>query len=164
MVPSAISYSRTGVADRVRDAAAGLSLSAARCLQPGSNTARESDGRANSEGAWPELAEPLRPYQNFNTWRTKLGAVSGLCRARSELGCSWVTMAGAFCTSSAGHPLSRAANRSLIPRALLLLQPRPWRILVGEDAHRLDDVVRRLPERAYDLDSSRASRARSAGA
>jgi hypothetical protein len=27
-----------------------------------------------------------------------------------------------------------------------------WRILVGKDAHRLDELVRRSPERAYDLD------------
>src|SRR5260221_13782934 len=27
-----------------------------------------------------------------------------------------------------------------------------WRILVGDDAHRLDDLVRRSPEQAYDLD------------
>lgn len=27
-----------------------------------------------------------------------------------------------------------------------------WRILVGEDAHRLDDKVRADPESAYDLD------------
>jgi NAD(P)-dependent dehydrogenase (short-subunit alcohol dehydrogenase family) len=27
-----------------------------------------------------------------------------------------------------------------------------WRILVGEDAHRLDEVVRQSPERAYDVD------------
>jgi NAD(P)-dependent dehydrogenase (short-subunit alcohol dehydrogenase family) len=27
-----------------------------------------------------------------------------------------------------------------------------WRILVGEDAHRLDDLVRRSPEQAYDVD------------
>jgi NAD(P)-dependent dehydrogenase (short-subunit alcohol dehydrogenase family) len=27
-----------------------------------------------------------------------------------------------------------------------------WRILVGEDAHRIDDMVRRSPERAYDVD------------
>jgi len=28
----------------------------------------------------------------------------------------------------------------------------PWRILVGEDAHRLGDLVRRSPEQAYDVD------------
>src|SRR5438445_575005 len=28
----------------------------------------------------------------------------------------------------------------------------PWRILVGEDAQRIDDLVRRSPERAYDVD------------
>jgi hypothetical protein len=27
-----------------------------------------------------------------------------------------------------------------------------WRILVGDDAHRLDDLVRRSPEQAYDID------------
>ena len=27
-----------------------------------------------------------------------------------------------------------------------------WRILVGDDAHRLDELVRQSPERAYDLD------------
>jgi hypothetical protein len=27
-----------------------------------------------------------------------------------------------------------------------------WRILVGDDAHRLDDLVRRSPDRAYDVD------------
>ena len=27
-----------------------------------------------------------------------------------------------------------------------------WRILVGEDARRLDDLVRQSPERAYDVD------------
>src|SRR6266436_3004143 len=27
-----------------------------------------------------------------------------------------------------------------------------WRILVGDDAHRLDDLVRRSPEQAYDVD------------
>src|SRR5262249_24412318 len=27
-----------------------------------------------------------------------------------------------------------------------------WRILVGEDAHRIDNLVRRSPEQAYDLD------------
>jgi hypothetical protein len=27
-----------------------------------------------------------------------------------------------------------------------------WRILVGEDAHRLDDLVRSSPEQAYDVD------------
>ena len=27
-----------------------------------------------------------------------------------------------------------------------------WRILVGEDAQRIDDLVRRSPERAYDVD------------
>jgi hypothetical protein len=27
-----------------------------------------------------------------------------------------------------------------------------WRILVGEDAHRLDERVRQSPERAYDVD------------
>jgi len=27
-----------------------------------------------------------------------------------------------------------------------------WRILVGEDARRIDDLVRRSPERAYDID------------
>jgi hypothetical protein len=27
-----------------------------------------------------------------------------------------------------------------------------WRILVGKDAHRLDELVRQSPERAYDLD------------
>jgi NAD(P)-dependent dehydrogenase (short-subunit alcohol dehydrogenase family) len=27
-----------------------------------------------------------------------------------------------------------------------------WRILVGDDAHKLDELVRRLPERAYDVD------------
>jgi len=38
-----------------------------------------------------------------------------------------------------------------------------WRILVGEDAQRIDDLVRHSPERAYDVDFSRASRPRSAG-
>ncbi len=38
-----------------------------------------------------------------------------------------------------------------------------WRILVGEDAHRIDDLVRRSPERAYDVDFSRASQPKSAG-
>jgi hypothetical protein len=28
----------------------------------------------------------------------------------------------------------------------------PWRILVGDDAHRLDDLVRRSLEQAYDVD------------
>jgi len=27
-----------------------------------------------------------------------------------------------------------------------------WRILVGSDAHQIDEMVRRSPERAYDLD------------
>ena len=27
-----------------------------------------------------------------------------------------------------------------------------WRILVGEDAQRIDDLVRQSPERAYDVD------------
>jgi hypothetical protein len=27
-----------------------------------------------------------------------------------------------------------------------------WRILVGDDAHRLDDLVRQSPEQAYDVD------------
>jgi hypothetical protein len=27
-----------------------------------------------------------------------------------------------------------------------------WRILVGDDAHRLDDLILRSPEQAYDLD------------
>jgi hypothetical protein len=27
-----------------------------------------------------------------------------------------------------------------------------WRILVGEDAHQIDELVREAPERAYDLD------------
>jgi hypothetical protein len=27
-----------------------------------------------------------------------------------------------------------------------------WRILVGEDAKQLDDMVRKAPERAYDID------------
>src|SRR5260370_387531 len=27
-----------------------------------------------------------------------------------------------------------------------------WRILVGEDAHQIDELVRQSPERAYDLD------------
>jgi hypothetical protein len=27
-----------------------------------------------------------------------------------------------------------------------------WRILVGEDARRIDDLVRQSPERAYDID------------
>ena len=27
-----------------------------------------------------------------------------------------------------------------------------WRILVGKDAHRLDELVRQSPEQAYDLD------------
>jgi len=27
-----------------------------------------------------------------------------------------------------------------------------WRILVGEDAHRIDEKVRQSPERAYDVD------------
>jgi len=27
-----------------------------------------------------------------------------------------------------------------------------WRILVGEDAHKIDALVRRSPERAYDID------------
>ena len=27
-----------------------------------------------------------------------------------------------------------------------------WRILVGEDARRIDDLVRQSPERAYDVD------------
>jgi hypothetical protein len=27
-----------------------------------------------------------------------------------------------------------------------------WRILVGADAHKIDDMVRQSPERAYDLD------------
>jgi NAD(P)-dependent dehydrogenase (short-subunit alcohol dehydrogenase family) len=27
-----------------------------------------------------------------------------------------------------------------------------WRILVGDDAHRIDDLVRQTPERAYDID------------
>ena len=40
-----------------------------------------------------------------------------------------------------------------------LLDPPPdrvkagrWRILVGEDARRIDDLVRQSPERAYDVD------------
>jgi hypothetical protein len=28
-----------------------------------------------------------------------------------------------------------------------------WRILVGEDAHKVDEWVRRTPERAYDADA-----------
>ena len=27
-----------------------------------------------------------------------------------------------------------------------------WRILVGEDAHKIDELVRKSPERAYDVD------------
>jgi hypothetical protein len=27
-----------------------------------------------------------------------------------------------------------------------------WRILVGDDAHRIDELVRQSPERAYDVD------------
>jgi hypothetical protein len=27
-----------------------------------------------------------------------------------------------------------------------------WRILVGDDAHRLDERIRQTPERAYDLE------------
>jgi hypothetical protein len=27
-----------------------------------------------------------------------------------------------------------------------------WRILIGEDAQRIDDMVRQSPERAYDVD------------
>src|ERR1700694_1698933 len=38
-----------------------------------------------------------------------------------------------------------------------------WRILVGEDARRIDAMVRQSPERAYDVDFLRASQPRSAG-
>ena len=27
-----------------------------------------------------------------------------------------------------------------------------WRILVGDDAHKIDELVRQSPERAYDID------------
>ena len=38
-----------------------------------------------------------------------------------------------------------------------------WRILVGKDAHRIDELVRQSPERAYDSTSSRALPPRAAG-
>ena len=38
-----------------------------------------------------------------------------------------------------------------------------WRILVGDDAHRLDERVRQTPERAYSRSFTRASPRKSAG-
>jgi hypothetical protein len=39
-----------------------------------------------------------------------------------------------------------------------------WRILVGADAHKIDEMVRQSPERAYDTASSMNSPARRGGA
>jgi hypothetical protein len=46
-------------------------------------------------------------------------------------------------------PISAAAAATII---LDGVKADRWRILVGEDAQRLDELVRQSPERAYDLD------------
>ena len=46
-------------------------------------------------------------------------------------------------------PMSAAAAAAVILNGV---KADRWRILVGEAAHGIDDMVRRSPERAYDLD------------
>jgi hypothetical protein len=46
-------------------------------------------------------------------------------------------------------PTSAAAAATIILEGV---KADRWRILVGDDAHRLDERVRQTPERAYDLD------------
>jgi hypothetical protein len=46
-------------------------------------------------------------------------------------------------------PTSAAAAATII---LDCVKAERWRILVGDDAHRLDERVRQTPERAYDAD------------
>ena len=48
-----------------------------------------------------------------------------------------------------GAPMTAAAAATVI---LDGVKAGRWRILVGEDAQRIDDLVRRSPERAYDID------------
>jgi NAD(P)-dependent dehydrogenase (short-subunit alcohol dehydrogenase family) len=49
----------------------------------------------------------------------------------------------------ADAPTSAAAAATIILNGVKADQ---WRILVGDDAHKLDEMVRRSPDRAYDLD------------
>src|SRR5260221_8628716 len=46
-------------------------------------------------------------------------------------------------------PTSAAAAARIILEGV---KAEPWRILVGEDAKRIDELVRESPERAYDID------------
>ncbi len=51
-----------------------------------------------------------------------------------------------FCEEA---PMTAAAAATII---LDGVKADRWRILVGEDAQRIDDLVRHSPERAYDVD------------
>ena len=62
---------------------------------------------------------------------------------------AWCAFPGACSKSCFQRPSRAAAAATTI---LDGVKADRWRILVGDDAHRLDDLVRRSPEQAYDVD------------
>ena len=57
-----------------------------------------------------------------------------------------------FLAMSRHHLGDTTRAREEFDRALDGVKADNWRILVGNDAHQIDELVREAPERAYDLD------------
>ena len=84
-----------------------------------------------------------------------------IARARAAAALAGVDVAAmsdadiqAMVLARARHFLEDAPTTAAEAAAIILdgVRAERWRILVGKDAHRLDELVRQTPERAYDLD------------